>query len=85
MPDFRVLVWAAIAKTHWRPREEYKTYKEDLDEFMVMPFWWEVTPAGLKVVFSTLDQMGYYGRNPEPVTVPWSELKPLLSKTAVVP
>lgn len=84
-PSFKAHVWSEIEKTHWHPHDEFKDYKEELEYFMVMPDWWEVTKAGLKVDFPSLDGRGYYGRNPEPVTLTWSRLRPLLSKTAAVP
>lgn len=77
--------WAALMKSGWRPPDNQpEDIKSQLEEDFIQPNRWLFTPDGLRVSFSAYEG-GCYACTPQPVTVPWSDLKPLLSKTAIVP
>jgi len=55
-----------------------------VDKVVIDPKRWQLTEEGLQVPFSPYE-VGCYVCSPPPVTVPWSDLKPLLGANAVVP
>lgn len=76
--------WTALAQTGWRPPDNMPSVKPQLKDDFVQPDRWLFTEDGLQVAFASYEG-GCYVCTPQPVTVPWSELKPLLSKSAIAP
>jgi uncharacterized protein len=66
------------------PGERTESIWDTIQDMIIQPQNWQFTAEGLKVSFSPDD---FFCRlcAPAPVTVPWSEMKPLLSKEALVP
>ncbi len=76
--------WNALTQTGWRPPDNQPLVKQELESAVTQPGRWLFTKEGLQVAFVSYEG-GCYACTPQPVTLPWSELKPLLSKTAVAP
>jgi uncharacterized protein len=76
--------WTALTQAGWSPPENQPDVKQQLESDFVQPDRWLLTKDGLEVAFGSYEG-GCYACTPQPVTVPWSELKPLLSKDAIAP
>ncbi|WP_158930319.1 DUF3298 domain-containing protein [Acidisphaera sp. S103] len=79
------LFWAELRKGDWKPPEnETETVKVAIEQKIIRPEYWTFTAEGLKVSFSAY-KGGCYTCSPQPITVPWADLKPPLSHDAPVP
>ncbi len=76
--------WTALTQAGWKPLDNQPNFKRQIEDDFVHPDRWLFTRDGLQVAFEAYEG-GCYACTPRPVTVPWSELKPLLSKTAIAP
>lgn len=76
--------WTALTQAGWSPPDNQPDVKQVLEGDFVQPGRWLFTKDGLQVAFASYEG-GCYACTPQPVIVPWSELKPLLSKTAIAP
>jgi len=81
---FQQILWKAVTKNGWRPLgDAYSEIESDVEDDFIQPARWIFTIDGLRIAFSAYDA-GCYQCNPPPVTVPWSEIKPLLPKKSVL-
>jgi uncharacterized protein len=76
------LFWDALVKAGWSPPDE--SAKREIQDDVIRSRYWLFTTEGLNVSFSSYAG-ACYACTPQPVTVPWAALKPLLSPSAVVP
>ena len=76
--------WEDLTRTGWSPPDKQSYIKQQLENDAVQPDRWFFTRDGLQVSFDSYEG-GCYACTPQPVTLPWSELKPLLSKNAIAP
>jgi uncharacterized protein len=76
--------WTALTRAGWSPPGNQPNVKQELEIDFIQPDRWLFTKDGLQVAFDAYEG-GCYACTPKPVTVPWSELRPLLSKTAIAP
>lgn len=82
VPRLEALFWEALRAQEWEPVDEsarmqvlfHATSTEN----------WRFTDAGLYVEFPPY-LTGCYTCSPNPVTLPWADLKPLLAPNSVVP
>ena len=77
-------LWTALTRMGWSPPESQTDIKSRLEDKFIRPERWLFTKTGLQIAFSAYEG-GCYACTPPPVTVPWSDLKPLLSKAAIAP
>ena len=86
VPKLQDLFWRALFKNGWWPPENQpaEDIKHDIEDEVVQPQKWLFKPDGLQVSFDAYDG-GCYACTPQPVTLSWTELKPLLSKAAIAP
>ncbi len=82
--DLKKRFWAALTHTGWSPPANQPDIKQQLEKDFIRPDQWLFTTGGLQVAFASYEG-GCYACTPRPVTLPWSELKPLLSRTAIAP
>jgi uncharacterized protein len=79
------IFWSALLAKGWTPPDhQSEAVKAEIGGEVVEPNKWLITKAGLAVSFSAYEG-GCYACNPGTVTAPWTELKPLLSATAIAP
>lgn len=77
--------WAALTKAGWNPPKNNQTeVKKELESVFVQTDRWLFTKDGLQVAFAAYEG-GCYACTPQPATVPWSDLRPLLRKGAIAP
>jgi hypothetical protein len=76
--------WTTLTQMGWSPPNNQPDIKQELEDDFVQADRWLFTKDGLQVAFGSYEG-GCFACTPQPVTVPWSELKPLLSKTAIAP
>jgi len=76
--------WAVLTQTGWHPPDNQPDIKRQVEGDFVQPDRWLFTKDGLQVAFDSYEG-GCNACTPQPVTVPWSTLKPLLSGSSVVP
>ena len=78
----RRLFQNALKKQGWVPRDG----QDDIEILEIVQRYdkWSFSTEGLTVSFNSYDG-GCYACTPQPLTVPWSELRPLLADDAVVP
>jgi len=76
--------WTTLTHSGWSPPDNQSDIKQQLEDDFVQPDRWLFTQDGLQVAFASYEG-GCYACTPQPVTLPWSELKLLLSKTAIAP
>ena len=76
--------WTALIQSGWRAPENQPAIKQQLASDFIKPDRWLLTKDGLQVAFGSYEG-GCYACTPRPITLPWSELKPLLSKSAIAP
>ena len=76
--------WTALTRAGWSLPDNQPSVKQELEGDFIQPDHWLFTKEGLQVAFGSYER-GCYACTPQPVTVPWSELRPLLSKTAIAP
>lgn len=77
-------LWTTLTRTGWSPQGNQPDVQQELEGDFVQPDRWLFTDDGLQVAFASYEA-GCYACTPRPVTLPWSELKPLLSKSAIAP
>lgn len=83
--QFQALVWDALIASRWTPREGMEDgVKAGMMARFILPESWLFTPDGLKLTFGSYEG-GCYACTPQPVTVKWEALKPLLAAGSVVP
>jgi uncharacterized protein len=81
----QVLFWDALRKAGWQPPGNQEAgVKGEIESEVVQPEHWFFTAEGLEVAFSAYDG-GCYVCTPQPVTVTWAALAPLLARDSVVP
>lgn len=81
----RKLFWDALLAAGWSPPDnQAQNETPDILNDVGDPEQWLFTAEGLKISFGSYEG-GCYACTPQPVTVPWDKLKPLLSPNAVVP
>lgn len=74
--------WRALIASGWKPPASPSRIRSQLEAEFVLPTRWLFTNKGLQIAFSAYEA-GCYACTPRPITVPWSDLKPLLSKTSI--
>ena len=84
IPTLKERFWTALAQAGWSPPDNQPDVKKQLEGDFVQPDRWLFTKDGLRVAFESYEG-GCYACTPQPVTLPWSELKPVLSKGAIAP
>ena len=77
-------LWKTLTQSGWRAPENQPDAKQQLESNFAEPDRWLFTKEGLQIDFDAYDG-GCYACTPQPITLPWAELKPLLSKSAIVP
>jgi uncharacterized protein len=79
-------LWRQLLESGWRPPENQSEddIKSQLEDEFVRPNKWFFTDSGLRISFNA-DDGGCSACTPQPITLPWAELKPLLSKHSIVP
>ncbi len=84
-PKRQKLFWDTLAATGWRPPDGLQeSIRQQMDERFIDPASWTLTQDGIQISFGSYEG-GCYACTPQPVTVPWRALKPLLSTDAVAP
>ena len=76
------LFWNKMRRSGGRQPEE--SARNAIEEDFVRPDEWLFSPDGITVAFTAYEG-GCYICTPDPVTLTWAELKPLLRHDAVVP
>jgi len=76
--------WTALTAAGWSPPDNQPDVKRELEGDFIQSDRWLFTKDGLQVAFGSYEG-GCYACTPQPVTVPWSELEPLLSKGTIAP
>ena len=77
--------WAALLQSGWKPPEnQAEDIKSQLEAKFIDPEQWLFTADGLNISFSAYEG-GRYTCTPQPLTLHWSELKPLFTNGSVVP
>ena len=80
VPKLQSLFWDAISAQGWRPGNEGN--KTEILGIVVTADRWLFTDKGITVGFNSYEG-GCYACTPQPVTVSWENLKPLLSANFV--
>lgn len=79
------LYWSALHKSGWSPPGYMAaTIRHHIDGIVLRPDHWMFNAAGLELAFSAYEG-GCYVCNPRDVVVPWTDLKPLLSRASPLP
>jgi uncharacterized protein YecT (DUF1311 family) len=79
-------LWRKLLESGWRPPENQSEddIKSQLEDDFVNPDDWFFTNEGLRISFTAYEG-GCYACTPQPITLSWAELKPLLSASSAVP
>ena len=83
-PSLKGRFWTALIRSGWRAPENQPNVKQQLESDFVEADRWLFTKDGLQVAFGSYEG-GCYACTPQSLTLPWPELKPLLSKSAIAP
>jgi len=79
-------LWRKLLESGWHPPENQSKddIKSQVEDEFVHPDEWFFTNEGLSIFFNAYDG-GCYACTPKPITLPWADLKPLLSANSVLP
>jgi uncharacterized protein len=79
-------LWRKLLESGWRPPENQSEddIKSQLEDDFMNPDEWFFTTEGLRISFTAYEG-GCYACTPQPITVSWADLKPLLSAHSIVP
>jgi uncharacterized protein len=79
-------LWRKLLESGWRPPENQSEddIKSQLEDEFVNPDKWFFTNEGLRISFTAYEG-GCYACTPQPITLSWAELKPLLSAQSIAP
>jgi len=79
-------LWRKLLESGWRPPENQSEddIKSQLEDSFVSPDAWFFTTEGLRISFAAYEG-GCYACTPQPITLTWADLKPLLSAHSIVP
>lgn len=84
-PKLQSLFWEALAVQGWiTPEDQKQEVESEIKNIVIRPERWLFTDQGLRIEFNAYEG-GCYACTPEPVTVGWSNLKPLLRQGSVLP
>ncbi|MDD1622518.1 MAG: lysozyme inhibitor LprI family protein [Methylococcaceae bacterium] len=79
------LFWEALANQGWMaPENQKEKVESEIKNIVIRPERWLFTDQGLQVTFNAYEG-GCYACTPEPVTVGWPKLNPLLRQDSVLP
>ncbi|QSB03225.1 DUF1311 domain-containing protein [Methylomonas sp. EFPC1] len=79
------LFWQALTDQGWiTPEDPRQEVESEIKNIVILPERWIFTDQGLRVNFNAYEG-GCYACTPDPVTVGWSKLKPLLRQGSVLP
>jgi uncharacterized protein len=79
-------LWRKLLESGWRPPENQSEddVKSQIEDDFVNPDEWFFTNEGLRISFTAYEG-GCYACTPQPITLSWAELKPLLSARSIAP
>lgn len=79
-------LWRKLLESGWRPPENQSEddVKSQIEDDFVNPDEWFFTTEGLRISFTAYEG-GCYACTPQPITLSWAELKPLLSGRSIAP
>lgn len=85
VPKLQALFWDGLQKQGWSPpTAQEDSIKDGILQIVVDPERWQFTEDGIEVGFMPYEG-GCYVCSPQPVTVSWDSLKPLLVQHAPIP
>jgi|GEM_PF-1987350 len=82
IPKLQSLFWDALSAQGWKPgKEEDKT---EILKIVISVDRWVFTEKGMTVSFNAYEG-GCFACTPQPVTVSWEDLKPMISESFIPP